>query len=326
MDRDVEAPPLGMMCFVCRDDCRVCDGGAGRARIERWSCRWSEHVEGPQKALAATTDVAHMHTNSRNRCLILVLGSDLRWRTSREMEFGWPQKIATSAWSRPAPAKKILTGFLASFSQKQRTMAPLHGLTVISLLIFAPFGVSAFSVVDVASTGPRVAPFVALSAISTRRKMPSRNPRHGKDVVERVESIQQFKDVVINEPKRITVVRFFASYCKSCQASAPLFYKLAFRYAKHDSPLARNVKFVEVPLTKQTKLLHEALGIPSLPFSHIYHPDAGLCEELAVSKKHIADVDECLRCYVFGECQLPDDPNSCMEVYGECDLDDGSWE
>ena len=210
--------------------------------------------------------------------------------------------------------------------QKQRTMAPLHGLTVISLLIFAPFGVSAFSVVDVASTGPRVAPFVALSAISTRRKMPSRNPRHGKDVVERVESIQQFKDVVINEPKRITVVRFFASYCKSCQASAPLFYKLAFRYAKHDSPLARNVKFVEVPLTKQTKLLHEALGIPSLPFSHIYHPDAGLCEELAVSKKHIADVDECLRCYVFGECQLPDDPNSCMEVYGECDLDDGSWE
>ena len=238
----------------------------------------------------------------------------------------WPQKIATSAWSRPAPAKKILTGFLASFSQKQRTMAPLHGLTVISLLILAPFGANAFSVVDVASTGPRVAPFVALSAISTRRKMPSRNPRHGKDVVERVESIQQFKDVVINEPKRITVVRFFASYCKSCQASAPLFYKLAFRYAKHDSPLARNVKFVEVPLTKQTKLLHEALDIPSLPFSHIYHPDAGLCEELAVSKKHIADVDECLRCYVFGECQLPDDPNSCMEVYGECDLDDGSWE
>ena len=236
------------------------------------------------------------------------------------------EKIATSAWSRPAPAKKILTGFLASFSQKQRTMAPLHGLTVIFLLILAPFGVSAFSVVDVASTGPRVAPFVALSAISTRRKMPSRNPRHGKDVVERVESIQQFKDVVINEPKRITVVRFFASYCKSCQASAPLFYKLAFNYAAHDSPLARNVKFVEVPLTKQTKLLHEALGIPSLPFSHIYHPDAGLCEELAVSKKHIADVDECLRCYVFGECQLPDDPNSCMEVYGECDLDDGSWE
>ena len=84
MDKDAEAPPLGTMCVVRRDDCRVCDGGAGRARIERWSCRWSEHVEGPQKALAATTDAAHMHTNSRNRCLILVLGSDLRWRTRAE--------------------------------------------------------------------------------------------------------------------------------------------------------------------------------------------------------------------------------------------------
>lgn len=77
MDKDAEAPPLGTMCVVRRDDCRVCDGGAGRARIERWSCRWSEHVEGPQKALAATTDVAHMHTNSRNRCLILVLGLEM---------------------------------------------------------------------------------------------------------------------------------------------------------------------------------------------------------------------------------------------------------
>mmetsp|Transcript_14102 Transcript_14102/g.23501 ORF Transcript_14102/g.23501 Transcript_14102/m.23501 type:complete len:218 (-) Transcript_14102:1083-1736(-) len=217
-------------------------------------------------------------------------------------------------------------------------MAPF---TAISLLMsFAPFGVGAFSFVDIASTGPCGISFVALSAISTpgydemhkrpRRKMPSTKPRHGKDVVQRVESIQQFKDVVINEPNQITVVRFFASYCKSCQASAPLFYKLAFSYATHDSPLARNVKFVEVPLTKQTKLLHEALGIPSLPFSHIYHPDAGLCEERAVSKKHIADVEECLRCYVFGECQLPDDPGDCMEVYGECDLDDGphgsSWE
>jgi hypothetical protein len=33
-----------------------------------------------------------------------------------------------------------------------------------------------------------------------------------------------------------------------------------------------NVNFVEVPLTPQTKVLHDALGVPSLPWTHIYHP------------------------------------------------------
>ena len=201
-------------------------------------------------------------------------------------------------------------------------------LATITLLAFAPCGAGAFTIDPVW----KVTPFTtqALSAVSTPKKIPSTMPRHGKDVVQRVESIQEYKDIVINESNQITVVRFFASYCKSCQASAPLFYKLAYDYATHSSSLARNVKFVEVPLTKQTKLLHEALGIPSLPYSHIYHPEAGLCEERAVSKKHIAEVEGILRCYVFGECQLPDDPGDCMKVYGECDIEDGkkepSWE
>ena len=218
-------------------------------------------------------------------------------------------------------------------------MAPL---ATISLLAFAPFGVTAFTLLAVASTNnsPKV-----LSAVSTpstqeyednvhnkisKRMIPSKKPKHGKDVVQRVESIQEYKDIVVNESNQITVVRFFASYCASCRASAPLFYKLAYDYATHSSALARNVNFVEVPLTKQTKLLHEALGIPSFPFSHIYHPQAGLCEERAVSKKHIAEVEGILRCYVFGECQLPDDPGDCMKVYGECDIEDerneSSWE
>ena len=214
-------------------------------------------------------------------------------------------------------------------------------LATISLLAFAPFGATAFTLLEVASINN---PPLVLSAVSTpstegyeeihnkipKRKIPSTKPRHGKDVVQRVESIQEYKDTVVNESNQITVVRFFASYCKSCQASAPLFYKLAYDYATHSSALARNVKFIEVPLTKQTKLLHEALGIPSLPFSHIYHPLAGLCEERAVSKKHIAEVEGILRCYVFGECQLPDDPGDCMKVYGECDIEnernETSWE
>ena len=231
----------------------------------------------------------------------------------------------------------------------EATKRNMVSLAVISLLALTPFGADGFTLVDIASARTATTSVVAVSAVSTpatpptpgyydeknnkisKRKMPSSTkPRHGQDVVQRVESIQEYKDTVVNESNQITVVRFFATYCKSCKASAPLFYKLAYDYATHPSALARNVKFVEVPLTKQTKLLHEALGIPSLPFSHIYHPDAGLCEERAVSKKHIKEVDECLRCYVFGECQLPDDPGDCMAVYGECDLEDErggtSWE
>jgi len=83
-----------------------------------------------------------------------------------------------------------------------------------------------------------------------------------------------------------------------------------------------NVNFVEVPLTPSTKVLHDALGVPSLPWTHIYHPYAGLVEERKVSKKFIEDVRKCLRCYVYGECDLEDAPHDCMEVYGECAIDD----
>lgn len=117
-------------------------------------------------------------------------------------------------------------------------------------------------------------------------------------------------------------MRFYSQYCKSCQASEPHFYKLAsdFRNISQNDTAMRGIKvnFVEVPLLKHTHVLHEALDIPSLPWTHIYHPIAGLVEERAVSKKHIDDVRACLRCYVYGECDLDDAPADCMNVYGEC--------
>jgi hypothetical protein len=91
---------------------------------------------------------------------------------------------------------------------------------------------------------------------------------------------------------------------------------LARDFQKH------NVQFVEVPLTPSTKVLHEALEVPSLPWTHIYHPDAGLVEERKVSKKFIEEVRSALRCYVYGECDLEDAPADCMAVYGECAIDD----
>eukprot|EP00565_Helicotheca_tamesis_P009488 CAMPEP_0185725284 /NCGR_PEP_ID=MMETSP1171-20130828/1577_1 /TAXON_ID=374046 /ORGANISM="Helicotheca tamensis, Strain CCMP826" /LENGTH=207 /DNA_ID=CAMNT_0028393367 /DNA_START=65 /DNA_END=688 /DNA_ORIENTATION=- len=141
--------------------------------------------------------------------------------------------------------------------------------------------------------------------------------KHGRDAVLRVETVQEYKDLVVDEKERITVVRFYARWCKMCRASEPFFYKLAADFSVH------NVNFVEVPLNKHTAILHQALEVPSLPWTHIYHPEAGLVEERTVNKKHIDEVRKCLRCYVYGECDLADEPASCANVYGECDIEDG---
>lgn len=155
---------------------------------------------------------------------------------------------------------------------------------------------------------------------SEERDKKKKKSSRGKDIVAHVESITDYKRLVVEEKSSITVVRFYSRYCKSCQASEPLFYKLAADFHDHGS---HGVHFVEVPLNAKTKVLHEALEVPSLPWTHIYHPDAGLVEERKVSKKHIEDVRKSLRCYVYGECDLADAPANCINIYGECDIDDG---
>ena len=164
---------------------------------------------------------------------------------------------------------------------------------------------------------------------SDKPEKKSDKPKHGKDVVLHIESIEDYKKLVVDEKESITVVRFYAHYCRSCRASEPLFYKLAMDFHDHGVN-GGGVKFAEVPLNPKTKLLHDALEVPSLPWTHIYHPDAGLVEERKISKKHIDDVRKCLRCYVYGECDIDDAPAGCITLYGECDIDDGppdgSWE
>lgn len=177
----------------------------------------------------------------------------------------------------------------------------------------------------------------ALFAVANPLKKFKFKDKKKKTNVLRVESIKEYKEKVVNEKECITVVRFYSRNCRSCRASQPLFYKLASDFNihhhsgdSHDSELEQcsqqpgfiGVNFVEVPLTKDTSILHEALAVPSLPWTHIYHPDAGLVEERRVSKKYIDEVRTCLRCYVYGECDLDDAPADCKNVYGECALDE----
>jgi thiol-disulfide isomerase/thioredoxin len=127
--------------------------------------------------------------------------------------------------------------------------------------------------------------------------------REGADVrtspVEMVDTLEDYKRVVVDEPDRIVVVRFFAPWCKSCKAAHPIFKKMVSEHSE------TSVKFVEVPLTKETAYIHEGLGVPSVPFGHIYHPEAGLVEEKKINKRVFKEFREALDSYVRGSCDLP---------------------
>lgn len=131
-------------------------------------------------------------------------------------------------------------------------------------------------------------------APSPRRRSGGKRPEN----IRTVESLQEYKAVVANEKERIVVVRFFATWCKACKAIAPGFYRLARNYP--------NVLFVEVPVTDHNAALHQGLGIPSIPYGHIYHPEAGLAEEVKINRKFFPRFESMVRWHVDGSCEAPD--------------------
>jgi thiol-disulfide isomerase/thioredoxin len=116
-------------------------------------------------------------------------------------------------------------------------------------------------------------------------------------VITEVKTLQEYKAVVADERQKIVVVRFYAPWCRACRAVAAPFRHLAQKYRG-------SVKFVEVPLTPDNAVLHQGLGVPSLPYGHVYHPEAGLVEERSLNKKRFAEFTEILESYVIGECPI----------------------
>ena len=75
-----------------------------------------------------------------------------------------------------------------------------------------------------------------------------------------------------------------------------MYYRLATKFT--------NVIFVEVPVTEENAALHQGLGVPSLPYAHVYEPSTGLVEELKISRQHISEFANKLQSYVTGSCEL----------------------
>ena len=132
--------------------------------------------------------------------------------------------------------------------------------------------------------------------VSPSRTRPETASRHLPSNVVTVETLAEYKTVVGDETHKVVAVRFYAPWCKACRAVAPLFYHMANKFP--------NVKFVDVPVTEQNANLHQGLGVPSLPFGHIYHPHGGLVEEVRMSRKFIPQFATKLQSYVSGSCDL----------------------
>lgn len=56
-------------------------------------------------------------------------------------------------------------------------------------------------------------------------------------------------------------------------------------------------------------LTSNTIGVPSVPFGHIYHPDVGLVEERKLSKSHFKEFENLVQNYVQGYCDIPDGEN-----------------
>jgi len=132
------------------------------------------------------------------------------------------------------------------------------------------------------------------------KKAREQKRRSTKDIIQQVKTLEDYKRVVVDEPDSLVVVFWYAPWCRSCKAMAPKVKQLALQY---DGA----VKFVKVPVLPDTTPLHVGLGVPSVPFGHIYEPTVGLVEELKMNRKDFETFKEVLKTYVDGECPLPEE-------------------
>jgi hypothetical protein len=84
---------------------------------------------------------------------------------------------------------------------------------------------------------------------------------------------------------------------------APSYYKLS------NDLESKNVKFVDCPVTPKTAELHTALGITSIPFAHVYHPDVGLVEERKLSRArgNYSNFEKVVKTYVEQSCDVTEE-------------------
>lgn len=122
-----------------------------------------------------------------------------------------------------------------------------------------------------------------------------------------VSSTKEYREALERFKENIIVTRFHAKWCRACLATAPLFYKLVRK-----NP---GIIFIEVPVQAENAELQQGLNVPTVPFSKIYYPTAGLVEEMKISKKHWSLYERVIATYVQTFCTIEDGHH----INGVCD-------
>mmetsp|Transcript_4627 Transcript_4627/g.7122 ORF Transcript_4627/g.7122 Transcript_4627/m.7122 type:complete len:232 (+) Transcript_4627:318-1013(+) len=104
-------------------------------------------------------------------------------------------------------------------------------------------------------------------------------------------SLEDFANVIQEgrTNNQLVVVRFYATWCKKCQAIRPSFDKVASSKPQ--------VIFVDVPVTNTNVELHQGLKVTSVPFAHIYCPEKGLVVEEKISRSRFSEFEQLVEKY-----------------------------
>jgi len=98
---------------------------------------------------------------------------------------------------------------------------------------------------------------------------------------------------------RLTVFKFYSNFCRACKRIAPRFDRMA-----KENP---DVDFVFCQITPESKrYIVTDLGIPSIPYAGIAHPDAagGLVDTMSANSQRFDSFEEVFRSHLEGERQV----------------------
>jgi len=134
--------------------------------------------------------------------------------------------------------------------------------------------------------------FAATKTLSRRGTRQQESSIYLQPNVHLIENVNDYKKIVADEETKLVVVRFFAPWCRACKAVAPIFHRMA-----KQSP---GTVFVDFLITEENS---KGLGVECVPFCHIYHPTAGLVEELRFIKPKTRNAIKIFQTYLQGECK-----------------------
>jgi thiol-disulfide isomerase/thioredoxin len=237
--------------------------------------------------------------------------------------------------------KEVPGGFVPQFGSKSSTKIDTHG-------------VESTKFTDLTSPNQqpssRESQSSATTSSSTTSPAPSPMKKNTTPTTMRIRQLSNIKDYkhyVVDDvdPNKvtITVVRFYAPWCRACQAIQQRYYRLAQQYEQRmqlllptppphektssvssSSSSSRSfpssstsdvvVRFMECPVTKDNAILHQGLGVPSLPYGHIYHSKVGLVEEMKLNKNVFTNFESTLASYVNGYCTVTYDDEDDSET------------